>query len=63
MFFCFILGYFSDEFFFFQMVVFIVVDDVNDNDLVFNQFIYYGCVLENFNVSMFVVKVYVIDED
>lgn len=41
----------------------IVVDDVNDNDPVFNQSTYHGRVLENSNVSTLVAKVYATDED
>ncbi|XP_074606157.1 cadherin-23-like isoform X2 [Acropora palmata] len=44
-------------------VVSIVVDDVNDNDPVFNQSSYAGHVLENSNVSTSVATVYATDRD
>ena len=41
----------------------IAVDDVNDNDPVFNQSSYVGHVLENSNVSTSVATVYATDRD
>lgn len=41
----------------------IAVDDVNDNDPVFNQSSYVGYVLENSNVSTSVATVYATDRD
>lgn len=46
-----------------KTVVSIVVDDVNDNDPVFNQSTYHGRVLENSNVSTLVATVYATDKD
>ena len=51
------------SFFSSQTVVSIVVDDVNDNDPVFNQSSYAGHVLENSNVSTSVATVYATDRD
>ena len=47
----------------FQTVVYIIVDDVNDNDPVFNQSSYLAHVMENSNVSTSVVTVYATDQD
>ena len=41
----------------------IIVDDVNDNDPVFNQSSYLAHVMENSNVSTSVVIVYATDQD
>jgi len=41
----------------------IIVDDVNDNDPVFNQSSYLAHVMENSNVSTSVVTVYAADQD
>jgi len=41
----------------------IIVDDVNDNDPVFNQSLYLAHVMENSNVSTSVATVYATDQD
>ena len=46
-----------------QTVVSIIVDDVNDNDPVFNQSTYLADVMENSNVSTSVITVYATDQD
>lgn len=46
-----------------QTVVYVIVDDVNDNDPVFNQSSYLAHVMENSNVSTSVVTVYATDQD